>query len=480
MTMAADGKRPNILFITTDQQRIDCLGPYGSQHVRTPNLDKLCESSVVFERAYVQNVICIPSRACMQTGRYTHQHGVRYMEEEIDTTPGLPECETTFMKHLQNAGYTTGATGKIHMMPERDFDWMEIVGGKGCRWTQATGQDIGPAPLGAQYARWLEERSPGAYERMYEQRRKPEYRENIFSIENCLPLEDYVETYILEKSIEFMSQKRDNPFFLWCGFCGPHGPHDPPASHAGLYPFDEIQLSALREVDMSDRPPFMAQQSRPEKGMENNAAAMRHYMSYHFALCTLIDDYVGKLVAMLEEKGMLDNTLIVYTSDHGEMLNDFGMFGKGNFYEPVVHVPLIARPPGGCDARRISSLMEIMDVAPTFLDYAGLETPREMQATSFRPGLEGGEAGHEAVLSEFTTNDQAIDGKCLVTDRYKYIYWNVERGGEFYDLQEDPREINNRYYDPAYRDERDRHAEMLLAHLMRSEVGHNAYRPECY
>ena len=470
--------RPNILLITTDQQRCDTIGAYGSEHVRTPNIDRLCQESVVFDRAYVQNTVCIPSRACIQTGRYTHQHGVRYMESEIDNTPGLPAHELTIMERLQAAGYATGATGKIHMMPERGFDFQEIVGGKGSRWTQATGQDIGPAPLGAQYAAWLNDRRPGGYDEIYEQRRRPEYKRNRASVENVLPLEDYVETYILEKSMEFMEQERDEPFFLWCGFCGPHGPHDPPSSHAHLYPFDEIKLPASFAHDLSDRPPHLCR--APRELTPEREEAERIFMSYYYCLCTLIDDYVGKLVAFLGERGMLENTLILYTSDHGEMLGDFRSYGKGNFYEPVAHVPLIARPPGGCDGHHVRSLMEVMDIAPTVLDYAEITHPREMTAVSFRPILEGGEGGHEAVLSEYTTNNQSFSGKCLVTDRYKYIYWNTEHGGELYDLQEDPTELRNLYYDPAYTEVRDRHAELLLERLMASEAGYNHGRSEHY
>lgn len=472
--------RPNILLITTDQQRVDTIGAYGSTHVRTPNIDRLAGSSVVFERAYVQNTVCIPSRACIQTGRYTHQHGVRYMESMIDTTPGLPDHEKTFMDHLREAGYTTGATGKIHMMPERGFDYLEIVGGKGARWTQSTGQDIGPGPLGAQYAAWLNEKHPGGYEAIYEQRRRPEYKQFKCSIVNDLPLDEYVETYILEKSIEFIEQPRDNPFFLWCGFCGPHGPHDPPASHADLYPFEEIALPDTWETDLSDRPSFLRGRSPRPPMTSDEEAVMRRYMSYYFCLVTLIDEYVGKLVEVLEQRGMLENTLILYTSDHGEMLGDFARFGKGNFYEPVVRVPLIGRPPGGCEPHHTEGLVEVMDIAPTILDYAGIEAPSEMQAKTFRPTLEGAEGGHEAVLSEYTSNDRRINGKCLVTQRYKYVLWDTEDGGEFYDLQEDPRELRNLYHDPAYRDVRDEHGEILLKRLMQSEWGYCGERTQPY
>ena len=166
--------RPNMLLITTDQQRYDTLGCNGSPQVRTPHLDRLAERAVRFTHAYVQNPVCIPSRACMQTGRYTSQHGVHYMENVIDTTPGLPPWERTFMERLQVAGYRTAAFGKIHMMPERGFHDMQICGGKGARWTKPYGLEIGPGPLGNHYATWLEARHPGAYALIYRQRQQPE------------------------------------------------------------------------------------------------------------------------------------------------------------------------------------------------------------------------------------------------------------------------------------------------------------------
>lgn len=470
--------RPNIVLITTDQQRPDTIGANGGSVVRTPHLDGLCGEGVRFRRAYVQNTVCIPSRACIQTGRYTHQHGVRYMESEIDRTPGLPAHELTFMERLQAAGYVTGAAGKIHMMPERGFDWLEVVGGKGARWTQTVGQDIGPAPLGRQYAAWLEARHPGGYELLHRQRQSPEYKRRHASLVNVLPLSEYVETYILEQAIGFMTRQRGGPFFLWCGFCGPHGPHDPPASHADLYPPAGVALPATWGLELADRPPHLRRPLRPLSAEQEHD--LRIYRAYYYSLCALLDDYVGVLLAKMAELDLLDNTLILYTSDHGEMLGDFRLFGKGNFYEPVMRVPLIARPPGGCRGRVCDGLMEVMDIAPTILDYAGVERPAEMQASSFRPVLEGGPGGHEAVLSEYTTNDRRINGKCLVTERFKIVLWDVEQGGELYDLQADPGELRNLYYEPSWQTERDRLLERLLAQVMRSETGYTAGRSGHY
>lgn len=470
--------RPNILLITTDQQRADTIGVLGSRTARTPNLDKLRDDGVIFSRAFVQSIVCIPSRACMQTGRYTHQHGVRHMESIIDNSPGLPPWEMTFMELLQAAGYETGATGKIHMMPERGFDFMEIVGGKGQRWIHKEGQEIGPAPLGRQYADWLDSKIPGGYDLIYNQRRNEEYRLYGGAIENILPLEGYVETYILEKSVDFIRAQRGKPFFLWCGFCGPHGPVDPPLPYSDLYPPGDIPLPATLNADLSGKPEFIRRRSRHFS--KEDIDRLKRWLSFYYGLVTLIDDYAGRLIGILRETGLLDNTVVIFTSDHGEMGGDFSMKGKGNFYEPVLRVPLIIRPPGKGGGRVVDGVTEVMDIAPTILDYAGVRLPEEMSGKSLVPVIQGNESRMEQALSEFTTNDQKISGTCLRTGRYKYVLWDTSDGGEFYDLQEDPFELENLYYDSARKELRNEHAELLLKKLMRTQAGYTGGRDGHY
>ena len=332
--------RPNIILVTTDQQRYDTLGVNGNSIIQTPHLDGLARRGGVFHNAIIQNPVCIPSRACMQTGRYTHQHGVQYMETVIDDTPGLPESELTIMERLQHAGYRTGGFGKIHMMPERGFHDMQVTGGKGGRWTKSAGLPIGLGPLGRDYAAWLEAKRPGAYESIYEQRREPEYKRDKTVIANVLELEEYVDWWIAQSTIEFMRANRERPFFAWCGFCGPHGPIDPPAPYDTMYSPDDVEL-----------PPNYA---FTENGERRNTTAdqdrlARKFMAYYWGLVHLIDDMMGRIVSSLEELELLQNTLIIFTSDHGEMAFDFGRLGKGNFHDPVIRVPFLAVPPGGID-----------------------------------------------------------------------------------------------------------------------------------
>jgi len=441
--MLRNDPRPNILLITTDQQRPDTLALYGNQYVRTPHIDALAAQGAVFRNAVVQNPVCIPSRACLQTGRYPHQHGVQYMEGVIDDTPGLPPYELTIMERLQHAGYRTAAFGKIHMMPrERGFDEMRVTGGKGQRWTKSAGLPIGLGPLGRDYAAWLEQKAPGAYERIYEQRRRPEYRRDKAVISNVLSLEEYIEWWIMENTVEFVRRDHDRPFFVWCGFCGPHGPVDPPAPYDGLYPISEVPLPPNYHVTPDG-------EYRPTTEEQDRIA--RKFVAYYWGLVSLIDDMIGRILAALEDSRKLENTLILFVSDHGEMGFDFGRLGKGCFYDPVVRVPLIVRPPGGlAQGRMVDGLVETFDIAPTVLDYAGAGIPDNMSAVSLRPLIEGAGDPRECALCEFVANDRSRAGVCLRTSTMHYEQW-TDGTVRFYDLKDDPLQRTNLAFDAGRR-----------------------------
>ena len=464
--MSSQSERPNVIVITTDQQRYDTLGATGNRVVSTPNLDGLAERGVLFTHAYAQNPICIPCRACLHTGRYIHQHGVQYMENAIDTTPPLPPWEETFMERLQEAGYVTGAVGKIHMMQPKGYHEMALVGGKGSRWTQSEGLPIGPGPLhyvnptykGPNYRTWLEERHPGGYEEIYEQRRRPEYRENMTAIVNVLPEEEYVDSWIALQAVDFLKRRENSqPFFLWVGFCGPHGPFDPPRRYAEMYPIEDMPLpKTYRET---------------RRFSLEDTTLIRRCTAYYYAMITLIDDMIARIQESLDENGQAENTIVIFTSDHGDMLGDMGMMGKGNFHEWVIRIPtIVALPPGLKQfSRRFDGLAETMSVAPTVLDYAGVQLPPEMTATSWRSTLEGSNDGKEAILSEFVPNDRKRKGKCVRTQRYKFVTWG--RGdGELYDLQEDPLEQDNLYHNQEYVSLRDEMKDILLEKLAESET----------
>ncbi len=462
--------RPNFIVVTTDQQRYDTLGVTGNDIVQTPNFDALAQRGTLFTHAYAQGTVCIPSRACLHTGRYCHQHGLQYMETVIDTTPPLPPWETTFMERLQAAGYRTGAVGKIHMMRPKGYHELQLTGGKGARWIYPIGQDIGPGPLGHDYAAWLEERRPGGYQEIYQQRQGEEYRKSSTVI-NVLEEDEYVDYWVAEMALEFLKRRSEDhrePWFLWVGFCGPHGPFDPPRRFAEMYPVEEMPFPETFLSDLGDKPEFMRRE-RPSEVSEEQRYVVLRRIAYYYAMMSQIDEMMGRILSALEDLGFADNTIITTTSDHGEMLGDLGRWGKGNFLEQVIHMPTIMALPDGDQPERFEGLVENFSIAPTVLDYAGVERPPEMQAPTLRPILEGGGEATEAALCEYVDNNRAKAGKCLRTGRYKYVTWGVEYTGELYDLEEDPRETRNLWNDPAYAGVRQEMGEAMLDRLMHSQ-----------
>ena len=464
--MPASAEQPNVLLITTDQQRFDTLGVNGNPYVRTPNLDRLAGRGVQCRRGYIQNPVCMPSRACIQTGRYAHQHGVEYMEDVIATTPGLPPWEVTFMERLQQAGYTTAAFGKIHMLPPKGFDEMQLTMGKGARWTVAEGSPLGPSQLGPQYAAWLERKRPGAYEAIYAQRRQPEYREQANAIVNTLAADEYVDYWIGQNTWQYLERPHDRPFFVWSSFCGPHPPFDPPEPYASMYDQASMPLPRLLNAHQegAGQPRRSSRFERP-----GGDALIRKITAYYWAMVTFIDDMVGRIIQVLTERNLWESTLVLFTSDHGELLGDFGGLGKGNFVEPVIRVPYFMVPPGGSEGRTYDGLVEHIDLAPTILDYAGVPQPSSLPGRSLRPLLEGRElAPKDAILCEYVTNDRRKRGMCLRTDRYKYVVWGTDQPAELYDLKEDPDELANVAAQPAYRAIVQEHTDLLLRRLLRT------------
>ncbi|MDQ3699327.1 MAG: sulfatase-like hydrolase/transferase, partial [Chloroflexota bacterium] len=484
-----------------------------------PNLDALAARGTVFRRGYIQNPICIPSRACLMTGRYVHQHGVEHMEPEIGATPGLPPWERTVQERLRAEGYATAAFGKIHQLPPRGWDETALTMGKGARWTVAEGSPLGPSQLGPVYAEWLEAKRPGAYESIYAQRRRPEYREQATAVVNTLAADEYVDYWIGENTWKYLDRpgvgRQDRPFFLWCGFCGPHGPFDPPEPYASMFRPDEMPLSPLLRARQRNAP---GADRTSRFDTPNGAALARKLTAYYWGMVTFIDDMLGRIMDVLTRRGLWENTLVIFTTDHGEMLGDFGRMGKETFTEAVIRAPYIVVPPAGALRPNVSpplappragttqgltlgretqepqghshgqrpglhfvdSLVEHIDLVPTILDYAGVAQPGELPGISLRPVLESlpGEARprtKDAILCEFVPGHRQQRFKCVRTERYKYVFGgpaDAAQNGQavqFYDLQQDPLETENVAADPQYRAEIERHAQLLLQRLTWTE-----------
>jgi len=473
-------KRPNILCIVTDQQRQDHLGCYGNAMLRTPHVDRLAAEGVRCDRHYVNNPLCMPSRASLFTGLTPRTHGVRTNGINLDRRwPVLPGM-------LRDAGYRTQVVGKLHldchasevpgMRTEPDNDRAFAAG------ESAWGFDGGELSIGhgwnvrGAYQRWLAQQPGGSPSPWKSLVQRPELGEQCGDVE--IPEELHHSSFVAERSIAFLRDRpADQPFFLWCSFPDPHHPYCPPPRHRELYPRDAIPLPPRRAGEFEQLPPHMRASyegeqpfaGRPHAPTRMSDAQCREIIARTYGMVTLVDEQVGRILASLDELGLRDDTLVLFLSDHGDLLGDHALFNKGPFhFEGLLNVPFIARWPGVLPAgRHCSALTSHLDLVPTRLDCAGAEypevdappepvCPRQRTPLPGRSllGLLRGEVGdagfRDALLVENDEDYIGQDLRTLITDRYKLTCYSHAPYGELFDLHEDPDELCNRWDDPEF------------------------------
>jgi len=449
----------NILWLCSDQQRWDTLACYGNAFVETPNLDSLARGGALFEHAYCQSPVCTPSRASFLTGRYPRTTRCRQNGQDI------PEDEVVVTKILSEHGYTCGLSGKLHLsacFPEvcsemeariddgyEDFHWSHHAGGG---W-------------GRNNAYWAWLREKGA---LFKTAPHPETPH----IHTGMPAELHQTTWCIDKACDFIRQQTrgGDPWLFSVNMYDPHHPFDPPEDLLSRYMerLNEIPLPLYREGELSSKPPYQAfdhegayghRGGHPYKEMAQNDHRM--VRAAYWAMCDLIDTQVGRLMDLLKATGQIENTIVIYTSDHGEMLGDHGIYLKGPyFYEPAIRVPLIISCPGTIAANRVMGMVELVDLAQTILDAAGLDHYPGMQGKSLWPILVGEKPPHQHrddVYCEYYNampwhRDPTAQLTMLRTDQYKIVLDHSNTAGELYDLDSDPGEFSNLWSDPASRD----------------------------
>jgi arylsulfatase A-like enzyme len=439
---------PNVLWICTDQQRSDTIGALGNPYVRTQNLDRLVSEGVAFTRAYCQTPICTPSRASFLTGMYPSSvHGCTNGNDHwADAAPLVT-------KLLADAGYDCGLAGKLHLAGAqgrvepraadgyRLFHWSH---GPRDNWEQ-----------GHAYADWV--RSQGGA--LTEFDRHPER----------IPPSLHQSTWCAEQAIGFIEEKLDQPWLISVNTFDPHPrgsvfapPQEildryDPASMPGPL-FRESDLAAQARLDGID---FQTKPRRPEDYDAKEVQAA------YYAMVELVDENVGRILAALERTGQRENTIIIFMSDHGEMLGDHGLLLKGcRFYEGLVRVPLIFSWPGHFRQAIVSqTLVELIDIAPTILDICGLAVPERMQGRSLVPILTGASDTHQQrdfvrceyyrALNPDVPNRLGFSGTyatMIRNERYKLVIYHGHDIGELYDLRQDPGEFQNLWDEPEHRD----------------------------
>ena len=455
--MAPSTKKPNILWICTDQQRWDTLSCLNHVGARTPNIDRIAGSGVAFTRAYCQSPICTPSRASFLTGLYPISHQVHR-----NGNKGFPSHLPLLPKIFNDAGYRTGLVGKLHLSrakgvvekrPDDGYD--EFF------WSQHPDPDW---EQGHDYHDWIVSMGTDPYEL---------YKDQKGAVRSGILKEYHQTTWAGERAESFIRRNHDENWFLSINLFDPHPPFDPPKEYRDKFdpnympkavfcPKDiDHHQKILGRVDQQAEMPFdpthMVDDSDRFEAVENGAhdrppsnVNIPSIRAAYFAMIAQIDDMVGKLLGTLETTGQLDNTLVVFMSDHGEMLGDHGLLYKGcRFYEGLVHVPLVISYPGGVVQGKVSdALVELVDIPQTLLDFAEIPHQSVMQGKSLRPLLCGKSALNDHkpyVLSEYYdalnyAGSVGSRGSMYFDGRYKLCVYHDANTGELFDHRSDPGE----------------------------------------
>ena len=457
-----DRLRPNILFLMTDQQRFDALGANGNSIIRTPNLDGLATQSANLQNAFVQAPVCVPSRATFFTGRYPHSHRNR-----VNYTP-LREGEVLMQEYLQRAGYQTASIGKLHYYPPtaekaRETGFDRVLLHDGVPFTNRF----------SDYYGWRQQSDPQASVSYRAVVRDPPRGTNPFRM---VISDEFTETsWVGLKTREWLRELAGGgrPFFLFSSFFQPHSPFLAPEPFDSMYNDVEIPLpkKVTREYILGLPLPLRTLMLRSGARHDWDPARLQWAYRTYYASVSQIDREVGQILDVLEETGQADNTIVVFTTDHGDQMLEHGMVDKNCFFEGSVHIPFLIRLPGQVRPGKCNELIETTDLLPTLFDLCGVDEPVACQGRSIVPLLRGERyEAREVVFSEniipevitsgsldfFFEKGKGIkgvrhpDAKMVRSHRWKLNYY-AGGEGELYDVDNDPGEESNLFADPDRR-----------------------------
>jgi arylsulfatase len=450
-------QRPNILLLHTDQHRIDCLGAYGNRDIRTPHLDALAADGVRFVNSFCPFPVCTPSRYSLLSGRYVHEH--RGWTNQ--STPA-PEIDT-FPRILRTAGYQTKAVGKMHFTPtylDVGFDEMMLSeqDGEG-RWDDDYHREL--MKLGLVDRNDLEDQR-----REHRNHARQVYWDTFGAMVSNLPEAHHTTTWIAEQALATMdSWRRDRSHLLMVGFVKPHHPFDPPAPWHEMYDPGKLSLLPGWIPQCLDRDLTFHQGYFPNERLTESS--LRRVMAYYYATISQIDHHIGRMVALLKKKGLYDNTLIVFTADHGEYMGYHHLLLKGNhMYDPLVRVPLLIKWPGRPRAGTVSlRMVSNIDIAPTLCLTAGCKPGAAMRGQDLR----GDGPGHEMIFAEAGPRHVMVRSRTR-----KLVLAGQGRENLFFDLENDPLELQNLYARADRRSEIER-MEQSLAQWRPTDIKPNVH-----
>jgi arylsulfatase len=478
-------KQPNVLIVTCDQLRRDAIGMYNNRVIKTPNIDSLANESVVFDNHFTQHPVCMPSRWSIFTGRYPRHHGV------TDNGVKFKEDEETLARQFKKNGYHTGAFGKMHFSPallnkeEEDEQWPKDGFGFVIR-------HLTDDSKRGEYLNYLKNIDEESYEYVLKQGEE-KVKEDLMSAadrtfsdapqikENKLDPDLHQTAWISNKVIDFMDEakSKNKPFFGWCSYVDPHHPFDPPEPYASMYDPAEIAPPIPACTDDPAAPrnvldmhfgysPGNEKYDLSTVGKEGWKAVRAKY----YGMVSLIDHNLGRIIEALKERDMYENTVIIFTSDHGELLGDHGLLFKGPFhYDGLIRVPLLIRYGDKvCGGARIKQITQHIDILPTLLSFCGIPLPRGVQGKPLQSLLSGDDVPlYEYALTEHRCYDWGTNIKTLRNSRWRLSYYGNPDIGELYDLYSDPTEMCNLWYNEEYADVKSELVNKLLDRLIETE-----------
>jgi arylsulfatase A-like enzyme len=500
--------RPNVLFVHTDEQRADTMGCYGNDLVETPHVDRLATEGVTFEEGHCTHPLCCPSRGSLLTGRYPSVHGL------WRNGLALPGEETTIAEVLREEGYRTALVGKAHFQPyHADPDVFEESTSTLTRndeevwefWREFDGPYYGFDRLemtyqhghrevwGGHYGLWIREEHPEALDTFPQEAAleptNPEYN----TWKSAVPAELHSSTWVADRTIDVIEENAgDDPFYAWVGFPDPHFPFNPPAPYCYRYDPEDVDLpvdSAGEVWDGRGVPRYVTYHLEEKYGIDWREVpedVQREMIAHYYAMIDLIDDQFGRILDALEAEGVAENTVVVFTSDHGDWLGEHGLYGKGIPHSRgLTRVPWVMRWPGVAEAgRRVDAPTSHVDLVPTLLDACGAEIPYGVQGESLRPVLTGErealrpfalvEHRHEAhregsflarniadsdvdelsamdSIVNWTDEDIYVETVYADDHRLSYVTGVPGEYGELFDLEADPDEMDNLWDDDPER-----------------------------
>ena len=483
-----NANKPNILLITSDQQRADCIG-FENARVRTPHLDALAREGTRFSANITPNLVCQPSRASILTGLLPLTHGV--WDNGVDLDPAVGG--RGFAGTLARAGYQTAFMGKAHFATKATF---AATGKPECNKSQAGfAEDWNGPYMGFQHVeltvlghmhrtRSLERPPCGHYERWLLARGVDEEGLKLWAQEtrpgagaaqtwsSALPVAWHNSTWIADRTIGWLKEarKKGRPFCAWVSFPDPHHPFDCPEPWSSMYDPRDMPLPRHRTRDLERRPwwhkavlegtPQLADPSMLKFRAEGSRvpdqtdAQLAEMTANYYGMISLIDHNVGRILAVLDEHGLSRDTLVVYTTDHGELLGNHGLYLKHPIpYEDLLRVALVARGPGVARGRVVAEPVSTLDLAPTFYEYAGAGAPQELQGRSLKRLLAGEAETRDVAYSEWHVHPSrcgvGLKLRTVRTRTHKCTFDLASGTGELYDLKNDPDEMDDRFGDPG-------------------------------